>query len=126
MFNVMNVTQSLNNSMSVKKYLFRIEPFPMRSSNSLDFFNFSRILSISTIAKTCLSTMAAFMISRQFLSTVVKRLKLTRCCDITYASHAIQTNIHLDLRMNLEKLTLPSLLWHLCHDIWRSKNRLKI
>ena len=49
-------------------------PFPIRSNNSLDFFNFSRIRSISTIARTCLSTIAAFIISRQFLSTVVKRL----------------------------------------------------
>ncbi len=45
----------------------------MRSRSSLDFFNFSRIRSISTTARTCLSTMAAFMMSRQFLSTVVKR-----------------------------------------------------
>ena len=51
-------------------------PFPIRSNNSLDFFSFSRMRSISTIARTCLSTIAAFMISRQFLSTVVKRLSL--------------------------------------------------
>mgnify|MGYP007133261640 CR=1 FL=1 len=45
--------------------------FWISSSSSLDFFSLSSSLSILITSSTCLSRTAAFMISRQFLSTVV-------------------------------------------------------
>ena len=50
-----------------------LHTFWMSSSSSLDFFRRSKILSMSSTASTCLSMMADFMMSRQFLSTVEKR-----------------------------------------------------